>query len=86
MIREGLGVGPALRPEESRVLRELAYQIGAVGRNLNQLLKAIHSGKVVIMTDEYALIKTILDKTVAVQREMQTVIARSRKRSVIHGQ
>ena len=84
MIRDGLGVGPALLPEESNILRELAYQVGAVGRNFNQLLRAIHSGKVTALANELALVTAIRDQIVGVEKEIQTVITRSKKRSVIH--
>src|ERR1019366_700764 len=45
MIRELIRWGPDLLSDELKLFREAVYQVGAIGRNLNQLVKAIHNGK-----------------------------------------
>lgn len=47
IIRATLDVGPALSRENSRTVAALASQVRMVGRNLSQLLHAIHSGRAV---------------------------------------
>lgn len=49
IIRASLDVGPALSAENSRTVAALASQVRMVGRNLSQLLHAIHSGHAVPM-------------------------------------
>ena len=36
LIRDLIGEGPDLLPQEMRVLDELTHQVAAIGRNLNQ--------------------------------------------------
>jgi hypothetical protein len=45
MVREALGMGPDLIRQDMNNLREGIYQLGAIGRNLNQQLRALHSGQ-----------------------------------------
>jgi len=46
MIRDSIGVGPDLLPQDATRVEEAIYQLTMLGRNLNQLLRAIHQGKV----------------------------------------
>src|ERR1035438_7681767 len=55
IIRELIGLGPDLLDQEWKAFEDLVYQLAAVGRNLNQLLKAIHTGKVAITSTDQAL-------------------------------
>ncbi|MWV23042.1 hypothetical protein FVE89_13765 [Methylobacterium sp. 2A] len=47
LIRAALDVGPALSAENTRTVAALASQVRMVGRNLDQLLHAIHAGRAV---------------------------------------
>ncbi|MFM9975092.1 MAG: hypothetical protein ACKVON_11035 [Beijerinckiaceae bacterium] len=49
LIRASLQAGPALSAENMRVVAELAAQVRMVGRNLAQVLKAMHQGRAVGM-------------------------------------
>ena len=45
LIRASVQAGPALSAENTRALIELAGQVRMVGRNLSQMLRAIHHGR-----------------------------------------
>lgn len=49
LIRASLQAGPALSAENMQVVAELAAQVRMVGRNLAQVLKAVHQGRAVGM-------------------------------------
>ncbi len=51
LIRASVQAGPALSAENTKVVIELAQQVRMVGRNLAQVLKAIHRGKAVRIED-----------------------------------
>ena len=51
LIRASVQAGPALSAENTRVVIELAQQVRMVGRNLAQVLKAIHRGQAVCIED-----------------------------------
>jgi|GEM_PF-777977 len=47
LVRASVGVGPALSTESIARIEDLASQVRIVGRNLMQVLKAIHRGEAV---------------------------------------
>jgi len=51
LIRASVQAGPALSAENTRAVVELASQVRMVGRNLAQVLKAIHQGQAVRIED-----------------------------------
>src|ERR1700743_3582587 len=51
LIRASVQAGPALSAENTRAVVELASQVRMVGRNLAQVLKAIHRGQAVRIED-----------------------------------
>lgn len=51
LVRAALDVGPALSEENSRTVGALTSQVRMVGRNLMQVLHAIHSGRAVHIAD-----------------------------------
>lgn len=55
LIRGSVQAGPALSAENTRAVVELAGQVRAVGRNLSQLLRAIHRGQAVRLEDTEAV-------------------------------
>lgn len=54
LIRASVQAGPALSAENTRAVVELASQVRMVGRNLSQVLKAIHRGQAVRIEDTKA--------------------------------
>ena len=55
LIRGSVQAGPALSAENTRAVVALASQVRAVGRNLSQLLHAIHRGHAVRIEDSEAV-------------------------------
>jgi hypothetical protein len=51
LIRASVHAGPALSADNTRAVVELASQVRMVGRNLSQVLKAIHRGQAVWIED-----------------------------------
>jgi hypothetical protein len=84
MIRESIGEGPDLLANEMKVFQDAVYQLASLGRNLNQLLKLVHSGQVMVSSQEQALMIAIRDQVECLKKETLTVIDRSRERWVRH--
>lgn len=51
LIRASVQAGPALSADNTRAVVELAQQVRMVGRNLSQVLRAIHRGQAVRIED-----------------------------------
>ncbi|WP_245464006.1 hypothetical protein [Rhizobium sp. NXC24] len=70
IIRATLDVGPALTADNSRTFAALASQVRMVGRNLSQLLHAIHSGRVVPMEAALPIWEALDERVRAVDTEL----------------
>lgn len=55
LIRASVHAGPALSADNTKAVVLLAEQVRRVGRNLSQLLHAIHRGQAVRVEDTYAV-------------------------------
>lgn len=55
LIRASVQAGPALSADNTKAVVLLAEQVRRVGRNLSQLLHAIHRGQAVRVEDTYAV-------------------------------
>jgi hypothetical protein len=84
IIRESIGEGPDLLPQEMKPFEEAVFQLAALGRNLNQLLKLVHSGQVKADSQELMLMEGIRTQVELLKKETLTVIDRSRERWVRH--
>ena len=82
VIREAIGEGPDLLFQEFKVMDDAVYQVAAIGRNLNQLVRAVHTGQVKAMPQEQALMGDILNRIESLKKEIFIVIDRSRNRTV----
>src|SRR5437879_5391087 len=80
LVREVIGEGPDLLPQEMRVMNDAEYQVGCVGRNLNQLLKVIHEGRLATTPTQLALIKQLMERVDELHQGLDQVIERSRRR------
>ena len=69
-----------LSDQELTALTEAVYQLNAVGRNLNQLVRAIHLGKVTVM--EGAHVDTVLSAVAALDKRITELVEKSRLRGV----
>ena len=55
LIRASVHAGPALSADNTKAFALLAEQVRRVGRNLSQLLHAIHRGQAVRVEDTHAV-------------------------------
>ncbi|MER9469772.1 hypothetical protein NKI82_28445 [Mesorhizobium sp. M0482] len=70
IIRANLDVGPALSADNSRTVAALASQVRMVGRNLSQLLHAIHSGHAAPMEAALPIWEALDERVKAVDAEL----------------
>jgi hypothetical protein len=82
IIRELIGQGPDLLDHEWQALEKLIYQLGALGRNLNQYVKAIHTGQAKASPPDLALIEQVRDEVKRVDEWVVAIIAHSNYRWV----
>jgi hypothetical protein len=82
IIRELIGQGPDLLDHEWQALENLIYQLGALGRNLNQYVKAIHTRQAKASPLDLALIEQVRDEVKRVDIWVIAIIARSKQRWV----
>jgi len=85
VIREAIGEGPDLLVSELKLFREALYQVAALGRNLNQLLKAYHAGQPPGMLVDQAALAAFRDQVEQLKQALVAVIFRSKYRWVKHG-
>lgn len=70
LIRASVQAGPALSAENTRVVVELAQQVRMVGRNLAQVLKAIHRGQAVRIEDTEPVWRGLHEVVAAINDEL----------------
>ena len=70
LIRASVQAGPALSAENTRAVVELASQVRMVGRNLTQVLKAIHRGQAVRIEDTEAVWRGLHELVAAINHEL----------------
>ncbi len=83
VIREVIGEGPDLLAHELKLFREALYQVAALGRNLNQLLKAFHTGQPPGILVDQAALAAFRDQVEQLKQALVTVILRSKHRWVL---
>jgi len=87
MMREVIGEGPDLLPIEMKPIKEATFQVSAIGRNLNQILKAFHSGQPPppgILVDQ-ATLAAFRDQVEQLRQALVVVVLKSKHRWVKHG-
>jgi hypothetical protein len=77
VIRELIGMGPDLLTQEWMAFEKLAYQLAAVGRNLNQLVRAVNSGKAAMTPEDRTLMEGVRDQVDLIKKEIISAIDRS---------
>jgi hypothetical protein len=70
LIRASVQAGPALSAENTKVVIELAQQVRMVGRNLAQVLKAIHRGQAVRIEDTEPVWRGLHEVVAAINDEL----------------
>ena len=82
MVREALGMGPDLIRQDMNNLREGIYQLGAIGRNLNQQLRALHSGQLLGQPVDMTFTIQVKDQIAKLESQWLLAVKRSRERWV----
>lgn len=70
LIRASVQAGPALSAENTKVVVELAQQVRMVGRNLAQVLRAIHRGQAVRIEDTEPVWRGLHEVVAAINDEL----------------
>lgn len=70
IIRASMNVGPALSAENTLAVAALASQVRMVGRNLDQMLHAIHAGRAVPTEDALPVLEVLGERVREVDREL----------------
>ncbi len=70
LIRASVQAAPALSAENTKVVIELAQQVRMVGRNLAQVLKAIHRGQAVRIEDTESVWRGLHEVVAAINDEL----------------
>ncbi|MBX9647673.1 MAG: hypothetical protein K2X57_11520 [Xanthobacteraceae bacterium] len=70
LIRASVQAGPALSTENTRAVVELASQVRMVGRNLAQVLKAIHRDQAVRIEDTEPVWRGLHDVIASINDEL----------------
>ena len=82
MVREALGIGPDLIRQDMKLLSEGIYQLGAIGRNLNQQLRALHSGQLLGKPADMTFTEQVKDQTSKLESQWLLAVKRSKDRWV----
>ncbi len=80
MIRELVGQGPDFLEGDMKTIEQAMFQVGAVGRNLNQLLRAVHSGRPVASSEFRPVLDDVLRHVEQLRKELHRAIDRARNR------
>lgn len=70
LIRASVQAGPALSAENTKAVVALASQVRMVGRNLSQVLKAIHRGQAVRIEDTEPVWRGLHEAIAAINDEL----------------
>jgi hypothetical protein len=70
LIRASVQAGPALSAENTRVVVELAQQVRMVGRNLSQVLRAVHEGRAVGIEESEPVWRGLYEVVATINEEL----------------
>lgn len=85
MIREAIGQGPDLFHEDLASFRDAVRQLGALGRNLNQIAHALNAGSLNGVALESNLLRAVEHQVTTLKNELKAIVLRTRHRWVHHG-
>jgi hypothetical protein len=78
LIREFLGLGPDLFGPNLKTIDQGIYQLGALGRNLNQQIRAVNSGLMIAQPVDGTLMVEIKNQLQRLENEWIVAVKRSR--------
>lgn len=82
LIREAIGQGPDLLENDLESFREAVRQLGSLGRNINQIARALNSGCPSSSILDQTPLKAVQQQIASVQKEVLDLVQRSRNRWV----
>jgi len=85
MIREAIGQGPDLSKDNLDSFREGVRQLAAVGRNINQIARAINSGHADNCHWDSGLLVAVTQQIRSLENEVAAIVMRCRNRWTHHG-
>ena len=85
MVREVIGATPDLLNDDVGPLADAAGQAQAIGRNLNQLVRAVNSGKGKGVTVDSAFLGNVAESVGLIVKEIHGIAERQRRRWVAIG-
>jgi hypothetical protein len=85
MIIEAAGLGPDLLNDDLDSFREGVRQLSALGRNINQIARAVNSGHAQGCPWDPDLMNAVLQKVADHQKVVADIVMRSRNRWINHG-
>jgi hypothetical protein len=84
VMREVIGQGPDLLPIEMKPIKEATFQVAALGRNLNQILKAFHTGQPPGILVDKATLTALRDQVEQLRQALVAVVLRTKRRWLRH--
>lgn len=81
-VREIVGATPDLLNEDADALHGANAQAQAIGRNLNQLVRAINTGRAAGVTVDRQYLDAVAERVEAMRREIQAIAERQKNRWV----
>jgi hypothetical protein len=85
MVREVIGARPDLLNDDVGPLADAAGQALAIGRNLNQLVRSVNSGKAKGVTVDAGYLDTVAGSVETIVKEIHALAERQRRRWVAVG-
>jgi hypothetical protein len=82
MAKEFLGFGPDLYGPNLKIMDQGIYQLGGLGRNLNQQMRAVNSGLMTAQPVDMALMGQIKEQLQWLTNEWIAAVKRSRNRGM----
>ena len=82
MVREAVGTGPSLFDDGIGGLVDAGNAVGAVGRNVNQITRAINAGRVNMGPKGEDEIRQLAAVLLTLKKEIRRLIAKSKNRRI----
>lgn len=82
VVRELITEQPHLMPEELKAFQNAARQVMGIGRNLNQLTRAVHEGKAPASLQNEAYYKAIIERLDDLKTALTYYVAHTKNRWV----
>jgi hypothetical protein len=82
VVRQAIDAGPMLLKDDLAELQRAHAEAYAIGRNLNQLVRAVHTGKAKDLRVENGFLETVARRVEAMQKAIRELAERQHARWV----